>query len=1164
MERQIIDVVSDECHRMQAELRLTSQKCLLPDLQDDFRNLRFSIYSMNKPTVSDIINPFQRIISQPKSTDVITSVAITSLYNFLRTGLFKTVDDISSLVQCLCSCQYQITSEQDCLTLNQQIILTFILICTDKFSHLLNTESAESIFRYCEQDIKQLSINNTRSKFLTQALASIAVLIFTNDNLNSLINDTMTTLFCIADQSYIDSGWVARIAALTAFVAIARTGAALKYRSIIIYSCILLYQQLTKPDDRTNFVLALRFFFTVFSDVWTKVPMPFSKCFESILDFCCSPSTSPLLKSTAFEVLIDFISLPKFSVLFYGNFCARPFLPNLFEKFLSLLVSFANIPSPVPDIQPTALNLLSKIIQQLTPTSSAENPIISIDPAGTELFSDDLEKYEKMLDFSAKFSENSSSISKEYLPEETAQMLFIALGITKDSLGEFFGKNHEYNNAVLQHYINLFDFSDLTIDQSIRLFLSSFRIIGEGQIVDRLLDMFSIAFYNSHPNSVFHDAASVHLFSVAWLMLHTSMHNKNVVKKDTLTDFLSLLKGQNNGEDYDNDFLTSIYNSVKRSKISIEDDTQNNTPAYWELLIQRQKYLKLEIEDTDLGSDTTIKLFREIWQQAAPIYTMLFEHSLNSAILVLDTFSKCASIASSYQMHDVLDNLVVNLCRFTRPSPKNVLTLSEEASKKALQTLSNVVFRHGSQIQEGWKYFFELLLDMFRMDILPEEMRTQANLCNNNGSIVIGPQMWQKIPRRPTAMLSFFRILTNTDNETDSDDSNEIKNFELRSFVKECNLQQVIEQSLHFSAQSLSYLLKSLIILSHNYIPDIEEKVAEAVICFHWVTQIAAVNEERIQPLWKPVDELFLNVLSNVQYQRSTLFFLQRILTSMFELINHMWGHKQLRQDIIALLDKVASFDSRCLNALLPELISGIYSFFSIHLQTFADFMNYQAVLTILTAAASVSDLTPKPVDLLHLLAQKFIECKELPDIERINDFYIPFLQTVALYCIKDPSDNIFIRFHDFQSILSFPGIPKQTPSMWDSIFEMVLFPSLARLTTEIPLQRKQYPNINDRSLFMVRTMIKTFLSTYQLLSELPTFSVIWFKMVQFMLNLMKVDSSDLRESIPEMLGNALLVMKESGIFEQNDRRDMWNNSLAVIEPLAPSLKYMFQAHKKM
>ena len=70
--------------------------------------------------------------------------------------------------------------------------------------------------------------------------------------------------------------------------------------------------------------------------------------------------------------------------------------------------------------------------------------------------------------------------------------------------------------------------------------------------------------------------------------------------------------------------------------------------------------------------------------------------------------------------------------------------------------------------------------------------------------------------------------------------------------------------------------------------------------------------------------------------------------------------------------------------------------------------------------------------------------------------------------------------------------------------------------------------------------------------------------MVQFMLNLMKVDSSDLRESIPEMLGNALLVMKESGIFEQNDRRDMWNNSLAVIEPLAPSLKYMFQAHKKM
>ena len=62
--------------------------------------------------------------------------------------------------------------------------------------------------------------------------------------------------------------------------------------------------------------------------------------------------------------------------------------------------------------------------------------------------------------------------------------------------------------------------------------------------------------------------------------------------------------------------------------------------------------------------------------------------------------------------------------------------------------------------------------------------------------------------------------------------------------------------------------------------------------------------------------------------------------------------------------------------------------------------------------------------------------------------------------------------------------------------------------------------------------------------------------MVQFMMNLMRVNDSDLNECIPEMLGNALLVMKESGIFEQGDeRKQMWLNSVQVIEPLAPSFK---------
>lgn len=1241
MERQIKEIVSDELHRMQAELRLTSQKSLIPGLQDDIRNLRFQIFSEdNPPTVNEIISPFQRMISHPRSTDVITSVAITSLYFFLKNNLFTTQSDISALVQCLCSCQYQITSEQDCSTLNEQIISIFLLICSDRFSSLLNLESAESIFRYCEQDLRQLTVNSSRSLALTQCLSEISVIITTREDFQSFVSEALLTLYYIADlKSYAGSGWVSRIAAITSFLRIAKCDITLKYHEIVVYSCIILYQQLTTPDDRSNFVLSLRLFYTVFSRAWKKMPILFSICFESILDFCNSSTASPLLKSTVFEILIDFVSIPNFPLEFFCNFSTRPFLPDLFKKFISLIMSIANVPSAVPDVQSVAICLISTIIEQLTPKikiSPESSPArISIDPQRREIFSHELDQYEKMIDFTLKFNKDKNALIKEFPFDEIAKMLFVAPGISKDALGAFFAKNDDAHKKILQNYINLFDFSYLSIDQSIRLFLSSFRIVGEGQIVDRLLDMFSVAFYDSHKDTFFHDAASVHLFSVAWLMLHTSMHNKNVVKKDTLTDFLSLLKGQNNNEDYDTQFLTDIYNSVKRSKILIEEDTKCNSPAFWELQIQRQTIMKLEILEVEPVSETTIRFFREIWQQAAPIYTILFDHSNEGVELVLKTFSRCASISSYYQMHDVLDNLVVNLCRFTHSNNKN--GLSEEPSKMALKTLSSVLFEHGSQIQESWKYFIEMLLDMFRLDILPEEMRTQISLFNKTSKVIISPTMMLNLAnghstaRKSAPMLSFFRILSSHDSDNESENgnnnsninssgrnsttgsSNDIRIMEQRSLIKECKIHLIIDQSLYFSTQSLSYFLKSLILIAHSYLQELgdNKQAAEAVACFHWVTQTATINEERLQSLWKPVFELFSGALSEVQYERTRIFFMQRILTSLFTLINHTWGHKNFREDIISLLEKVASFDSRCLNELLPELIGCMGSFFSLHAQSFAEFMHYQPILTILNASVSYTspsssspstptpttnsndsnsnnnnlnlsnssmkfddEFIPQPVSLLHTLIEKYGECpsREMPTIDHMQDFYIPLLQTVALFCIKDNDEDVFTRFCDFQLILSFQGIEKQTPQMWDSVFEMVLFPSLARLTTEISIQTKNkiqnsseninnndHENMKQRAIMMVRIVFKTFLSSYLYLSELPTFSFIWFKMVQFMMNLMKVNDFDLKECIPEMLSNALLVMRESGLFEQSDdRKQMWLNSVQVIEPLAPSFKSLF------
>ncbi len=110
MDSELQAAVACECHRLETELRLTSQKHLVPEVLDEIRSVRFHIWT-DAPSVSAIIGPFKKLIENPKSTDVITTACANSLEIFLVLGLFQTMEDLSALIQCLCSCQCQITSE---------------------------------------------------------------------------------------------------------------------------------------------------------------------------------------------------------------------------------------------------------------------------------------------------------------------------------------------------------------------------------------------------------------------------------------------------------------------------------------------------------------------------------------------------------------------------------------------------------------------------------------------------------------------------------------------------------------------------------------------------------------------------------------------------------------------------------------------------------------------------------------------------------------------------------------------------------------------------------------------------------------------------------------------------------------------------------------------
>ncbi|KAI7807252.1 putative cytohesin 4 [Triplophysa rosa] len=114
------------------------------------------------------------------------------------------------------------------------------------------------------------------------------------------------------------------------------------------------------------------------------------------------------------------------------------------------------------------------------------------------------------------------------------------------------------NLQILKAFVDLHEFSHLNLVQALRQFLWSFRLPGEAQKIDRMMEAFATRYCNCNPG-VFQSTDTCYILSFAIIMLNTSLHNPNVKDKTTLERFISMNRGINNGSDLPDDLLTHSY-----------------------------------------------------------------------------------------------------------------------------------------------------------------------------------------------------------------------------------------------------------------------------------------------------------------------------------------------------------------------------------------------------------------------------------------------------------------------------------------------------------------------------------------------------------------------------------------------------------------------------
>ncbi|XP_064399910.1 uncharacterized protein LOC135346271 isoform X2 [Halichondria panicea] len=178
-------------------------------------------------------------------------------------------------------------------------------------------------------------------------------------------------------------------------------------------------------------------------------------------------------------------------------------------------------------------------------------------------------------------------------PRYVAEFLMSHYGLSKEKIGEFLGEiNSDFNMAVLECLVEQMDMRDKPIDDALRQFQQIFRMPGEAQKIDKIMEVFALEYYKANKDAQIRSDDAAYMLSFAIMMLHTSLHNPSVRSRITKKQWITMNRGCNESENFPETMLTDVYERILTHEFTTGAD-------------HTDKVIKIEKQIT--GS-TTVKL----------------------------------------------------------------------------------------------------------------------------------------------------------------------------------------------------------------------------------------------------------------------------------------------------------------------------------------------------------------------------------------------------------------------------------------------------------------------------------------------------------------------------------------------------------------------------
>ncbi|KAK0672673.1 hypothetical protein QBC41DRAFT_379451 [Cercophora samala] len=425
-------------------------------------------------------------------------------------------------------------------------------------------------------------------------------------------------------------------------------------------------------------------------------------------------------------------------------------------------------------------------------------------------------------------------------PVCVAKFLAGTTRVNKKQLGEFLTKRG--NEAILDAFMDQFDFSGKRADEALRMMLGTFRLPGEAPLIERVVVSFSEKYFKSSPEGVA-DQDSVYVLSYAIIMLNTDQHNPTIKKEARMNEaaFARNLRGVNGGKDFPPEYIHDIFHAISTNEIILPSEHDNKHAfdyAWKELLLKSDSAGPLVLCDTNIYD---ADMFATTWNAIVSCLFFVFMSATDDTVYarVITGFDECARIATKYGNSEALDEIVYRLSYISTLSSEggantalntevqvgeNSVMVSELAVKFGRdvrpQLATLVLFRvvTGSEpvIKKSWKHIIRIWLNLFVNSLIPPFFSTEAD------KLSLPP-----IPLQPPSQVidrgakqnetGFFSAFTSYISSYAADDPPEPSDEELESTlctvdcVNQCHMGDVFANVASLPSHSLEALVDSLL-----------------------------------------------------------------------------------------------------------------------------------------------------------------------------------------------------------------------------------------------------------------------------------------------------------------------------------------------------------------